>query len=628
MKKILSALLCSLLLLGCTPQTPTEESPVSTTAPQETESSQIAGYYDPDSTIESITGGAVRCYPLQGIQVSDILILGSDILLISAEEYSAELTLLTGNEGCPAGQFHINTALSEDSDSLHRWDNGISFYEDGTGQTLVLDNALRSISFIDAPENLAGNPILSSDRTTLYYCTDSSIRALELETGISRCLKEIAYPYQVLTGLWLNDTILECAISDEGGFQTLFLSTLTGEIFHSLSSDPLFQSSGDNYYSTIVDNSVISYYFGRAGLQTMLLQPPESAIACYFLPEDNAAVAVSSSDDMQRIVLDYIDLDTGLRTASLPLDTDTYPWSFRSLDEGTVCFVKDDPLYGCQVLYIWDTTRTPVSDHTCYTDLYYTREAPDAEGLAQCKAYAEEIGQRYGIEVLIHKDATAVKPYDYDLEHEHFVGILQRELELLDRNLSRYPDGFLRTLADRFDGLTVCIVRSLTGTAEAGSLDSADGIQFLNGYHAYIALASNSNTEYALYHELCHLIDTVVISESGAYDRWDELNPKGFEYDYDYITNQTRDGSAYLQDNSRSFIDTYSMSFPKEDRARIMEYAMTEGNAAYFRSTTMQAKLKLLCEGIREAFGLRKSPETFLWEQYLNTSLAYSETKS
>jgi hypothetical protein len=38
----------------------------------------------------------------------------------------------------------------------------------------------------------------------------------------------------------------------------------------------------------------------------------------------------------------------------------------------------------------------------------------------------------------------------------------------------------------------------------------------------------------------------------------------------------------------------------------------------------MQAKLKLLCLGIREAYGLEKSAETYLWEQYLTESLAYS----
>ena len=146
----------------------------------------------------------------------------------------------------------------------------------------------------------------------------------------------------------------------------------------------------------------------------------------------------------------------------------------------------------------------------------------------------------------------------------------------------------------------------------------------MDGYRACIALAADCNTEYALYHEMCHLIDTMVLNESSAYDRWEELNPKDFQYDYDYITNQSRDGSPYLQDINRSFIDTYSMSFPKEDRARIMEYAMTSGNESYFRSTVMQGKLKLLCEGIREAFGLKKSPETFLWEQYLSISLAYN----
>ena len=52
---------------------------------------------------------------------------------------------------------------------------------------------------------------------------------------------------------------------------------------------------------------------------------------------------------------------------------------------------------------------------------------------------------------------------------------------------------------------------------------------------------------------------------------------------------------------------------------------MTEGNESLFRCETMQAKLRTLCEGIRKAFGLRKSPDTFLWEQYLEESLAYTE---
>jgi len=44
---------------------------------------------------------------------------------------------------------------------------------------------------------------------------------------------------------------------------------------------------------------------------------------------------------------------------------------------------------------------------------------------------------------------------------------------------------------------------------------------------------------------------------------------------------------------------------------------MLPGNEALFQSDAMQRKLKALCDGIREAYGLRESPETFLWEQYL-----------
>ena len=79
-----------------------------------------------------------------------------------------------------------------------------------------------------------------------------------------------------------------------------------------------------------------------------------------------------------------------------------------------------------------------------------------------------------------------------------------------------------------------------------------------------------------------------------------------------------------MQPDTRSFVDTYSMSYPKEDRARIFEYAMTAGNAPLFAASPLQYKLKMLCQGIREAFGLKKSPENFLWEQYLNQPMAYT----
>ena len=88
------------------------------------------------------------------------------------------------------------------------------------------------------------------------------------------------------------------------------------------------------------------------------------------------------------------------------------------------------------------------------------------------------------------------------------------------------------------------------------------------------------------------------------------------------MTNLDRDGSLWLEGENRAFIDTYSMSYPKEDRARIMEYASMEGNDHYFESPMMQRKLEVLCRGIREAFGLEGLQSPLPWERYLTRPMA------
>ena len=144
----------------------------------------------------------------------------------------------------------------------------------------------------------------------------------------------------------------------------------------------------------------------------------------------------------------------------------------------------------------------------------------------------------------------------------------------------------------------------------------------MDGFDAYIVLSTNHDTEYALYHELSHLMETVVLTESTAYDRWNHLNPENFRYDNDYAANRNREDDQWLQPGTGYFIDTYAMSYPKEDRARLFEYAMTSGHEELFQSVNLQRKLRQMCLGIREAFGLEKSADIFLWEQYLDIPLS------
>jgi hypothetical protein len=174
----------------------------------------------------------------------------------------------------------------------------------------------------------------------------------------------------------------------------------------------------------------------------------------------------------------------------------------------------------------------------------------------------------------------------------------------------------IKDTASHFSSLTVCLLRQVRGSPESGSAEAVPGIQFLEGRDAYIALTLGSTMEASFYHELFHVMDTHLLGNTGALDRWDELNPAGFDYDYSYSANKERNSGVYLQHSSRAFVDTYSMSYPKEDKARIMEYAMLPGNRELFQIPTLQRKLKTLCAGIRDAYNLN-TDTVYLWEQYL-----------
>jgi hypothetical protein len=60
------------------------------------------------------------------------------------------------------------------------------------------------------------------------------------------------------------------------------------------------------------------------------------------------------------------------------------------------------------------------------------------------------------------------------------------------------------------------------------------------------------------------------------------------------------------------------MTFAKEDRATVLEYAMLPGNESCFESETMQKKLNSLCWSIRRAFRWTDAETVFPWEQYLH----------
>lgn len=614
MKRIfLLAALC-LLLVGCVRgKTPAETLP----AVEPSGSEAPAGLYDPDFPLARETAGALRCFPLGTCGTTSFFPMGDRILLLRGNDTGTTMTVLAGSDLCQQSGIRIDSPCFLYDESLQVSEKGLSYFDSLQRITIRLDTSLAQVQQIPAPEGLLGTPLLSADGSRLYYCTSTGIRVLDTASGISRVLNERTSRDITVSALLLNDTVLECDAFDDGTQSTLFFSTETGKLLGSTQYGSQVVSDSDRYYAVFHNGSFQEMQFGVLDGSAQALSLPKKETFLAYLPEQHAALSYFFDAGSGSLTLSRFDLNTGKRASQITLNQVSVPGQAYAAPGGKVYFSVFDEGRQEDVLCLWDCNSTPASDSSVYTGPFYTPEFPDLDGLARCQARAREISSRRGIRVLVWQDAVEVQPWDYSLEPEYLVPRILEELDDLDLRLSNYPDGFLDTLSDNFTGLSICLVRSITGTQAGESLETVAGLQYWDNASGFLALSTGQDTEYTLYHELCHMIDTQVISRTNAYDCWDNFNPSDFTYDNSYTANQSRDGSRYLTSGSEAFIDTYSMSFAKEDRARIMEYAMTPGHKELFRSSILQSKLKQMCIGIREAFGLENSRESYLWEQYL-----------
>lgn len=618
MKRMFCLLVLLLTLTGCGGEARETQAAVEASLTPPTEP---AGSYAPDSPVELLTGGDVRAYPQSIPDIYAIACAGEDLLVFSGLG-STTVTRLTGENLYRIAEATLDCTVYPDAVSTQITGDRLIYYDYGTRELVFLDESFREFYRVELPSDILGEPAISADREKVYFFLEAGLRVLDVETGIARTLTEMAFPYQEVIGLLMEDRVVECSILDAGdALRTLYIDTQSGEVLQESDSTMLVSSWGDRFYGAYSQDGMDTVLFGQAGerIQTLLFQPE----IAHILPRKNGVVTETSMEDGWK--LDYYDLTSGLRCYTVQLPEEASGWSVTAAWEHERLYYYTCGEAESQIIYRWDMDKSPAYDETVYTGIWYTQDEPDTEGLAACQAKAEALGQRYGLDIRVWERAVEVQPWDYEIGAEYRVPVIEKGLDKLERILQTFPEGFFTQTMETLDGgtLRLCLVGSLAGSAVNGSLANANGVQFWDGSDSYIAVALGSQFEQTLFHELFHVMETRILSRSIVYYRWDELNPAGFTYDYDYAANQSRDALAYIEDETtRAFIDSYCMSFPKEDRARTFEYACMEGNESYFISATMQKKLRTLCEGIRDAYGLKRHPEAFLWEQYLESPLA------
>lgn len=593
----------ALLLCGCTGEK--TELPDDTT--KTTISAQDITSTSLDSQGDNTEQTAVKSYPLDGIGYYDCFMFDDELVLLRQVSGEGFFSLYHGGKTVALGQ-----GVEPTLEQIQITEQGIGYFDSKNKAMVFLNTDLVEIGRMYLPEELEGNAWLSPDWKMVYYCTASGICAMDLQTGISRLLKEQTALHQEITGGFGNGTVLRHELEvTEGKKQIHLVDAGSGMALQEGEHLSELVTKEERYFLPQNPQGVRQLRFGT-GETHQVLWPAEAAAQPYMLFENNAVVMAQNSEN--RTDLSYYDLETGKRTGSITMTNVTEVWGLcADGQEGLWLFGKSAD--GTEKLYHWNAQMSPANDDAVYTAPWYTLEAPDAEGLAQSVKKATILSSKFGISILTWEDAAAAAPADHVFTAEHSAQIYDFYLPKLEKLLSAIPKGFFAQTSG--EKLQFALVNKISGEPSWGGMPQSDVLQFWNDDVPVIALVLNEDLERSFYHGVYHLMETQILSKTTALYEWNKLNPSGFNYDNNYATNLGRGDSTYIDGEKRYFIDLFSMSYAKEDRARIFEYACMPGNEELFKSSVLQTKLQRICKGIRTAFGLSKEEDAFLWEQYL-----------
>ena len=601
MKRLLVLLPLLALLIGCAQEQPQQTQP--DTQPQTQEATETA------VASESVD----TRLPLASVQLDSagsigFMSMGADLLLF---EENALTIVDAGTLGTVVTE-QIQGIPKPDSGLIWTHADGVAYYDADSRNLVFLGTNLKETMRLQMPEDMIGTACLSPDWSTVFYCTDSEIRALDMKNGVSRLVKMHPAVEQSVSGVILDGEVLNCVEQDaDSAQQTVLISAQTGEVLYEGTFLTNMVSNGTRYYLTIDHKSVEEIIFGEIDGTPQNFWPAQTPDRYQILPERNAVITACSGET--GVILDYYDLDAGRRSASVCIEDQEKVTAFAAETDGGVWILCG------QTMYLWYPDLSPVDDRTVYTCSRYTRNAPDTEGMVAVEEQVQQLAEQYGVTLLIGDQVDQLAPWDYSFETEYIPRAYEDALSKLKQTMSSFPEDFFTLAAQKSENktLTIILVRGIYGALDKGTLASAGGIQYWLDGNLYMALSLSADVERFFYHEMGHIIDVRVLSTGTAFYEWEKLNPPGFVYDNDYIANQNRQDDVYLRDSDRWFIDTYSMSFAVEDRSRIFEFACLPGNEKYFTSTIMKQKLQRVCKGIREAFGLEEDERQFVWEQYL-----------
>jgi hypothetical protein len=122
---------------------------------------------------------------------------------------------------------------------------------------------LREIGRMQMPEDINGMAWVSPEWKTVYYGKADGFYTMDLQTGISRLLREHPSQNNQVTGLFAQGTVLRCTEENEQGEKrTLLIDATTGAVLDEDNGYDTLMEWEQNYFFQRYEGAVLRLHFG------------------------------------------------------------------------------------------------------------------------------------------------------------------------------------------------------------------------------------------------------------------------------------------------------------------------------------------------------------------------------
>ena len=642
-----AGLLAALTLCGCSAQEPAP----STTAP--TQPVQTAPTQPSRPTVPTVPSSPVEPEPVPVPELEAVtlltcaefdvfprlLSLGNGLVVASRNTYNDLQGLINETQIIDV----FNDQVVAKSTRAHAMELVCQQFRDGlivmseadSGKFFILDQTL-SVTFSFTAPRLDG--YFSYDRSSYYYVQDEVLYRMDTASGESQpVITDQALMFEALLGIHpnLDRLVARVYLSDHGtDYGLAVLDVPSGKVL--LLRDDLAQVwlTEDLFYGVEFDRNTVGYdvFYGDLTQGSILSIPSKELYA----PSVNYDVMPGSHYLVRRLAPDEGDRSTRIYDLRNGAMADLSACGFADAALSTVHLADSGLILGLRSEKEEKTPENPYPKETFHPVLIdperltfeaavtagqaswqdrvdsFTETAPSLpDTLASAQARAKALSDRFGVDILLAGQVLPVCGHSsFTVTPCEDPAVIQTALDSLEAELGKYPAGFFDQLKNGAGkgGLKLC----LTGKVKGGVSPLGFTQKCRDSYEAVLDITADDLAA-TVHHELWHVIEMHLSTDSFHADDWNACNPEGFAYygrydkGYKELTQWTLDGSGQTH-----FVDSYSCINPIEDRAQLMALVMTGG--PWKDAPMLKAKLQLMAQAIRGGFDPAGWTDV-LWEQ-------------